>query len=73
MTTARQAAPRAGYRHQRRLDKQRRFREELLAVGVLLVALLVTVVLLGLQWLHGGQSSSGAGITLLHATLVGRS
>jgi type VI protein secretion system component VasF len=70
MTTARQAAPRAGYRHQRRLDKQRRFREELLAVGFLLLVLLATVVLLGLQWLHGGQSSTGAGIPLLHATAV---
>jgi Tfp pilus assembly protein PilN len=62
MTTARQAAPRAGYRHQRRIDKQRRLREELLVVGVLLVLLLVTVGLLALQWLHGGQTSNGAGI-----------
>jgi hypothetical protein len=38
----------------------------LLAVAFLLLALLITVALLGLQWLQGGQSSSSIGIPLLH-------
>ena len=65
MTTARHAASGAGSsdagsRHHRRRYRQRLFREELLAVGFLLAVLLVTVVLLGLQWLQGGQSSDSA-------------
>jgi hypothetical protein len=65
MTTARHAAPRTGFRHRQRRAPRRIFREELLAVAFLLVALLITVALLGLQWLQGGQSSSGVGTPLL--------
>jgi hypothetical protein len=70
MTTARHAASTAGDRQQTlhtpqrredrravREERRRMVREELLAVGFLLVALLVTVLLLALQWLHGGSSS----------------
>lgn len=67
MTTARHAASGAGSRHHRRRYRQRLFREELLAVGFLLAVLLATVVLLGLQWLQGGQSSDSAAYTLLHS------
>ncbi len=43
----------------RRPDRRRRLVEKVLAAVLLLVAFLVTVVLLGLQWL-GTQSSSGS-------------
>ena len=65
MTTARHAASTAGDRQRSRREdrrvvreeRRRMVREELLAVGFLVVALLVTVLLLALQWLHGGSSS----------------
>jgi hypothetical protein len=41
----------------RRLRQRRRLlREELLAVAVLVIALVATLVVLGLQWLGSGQS-----------------
>ncbi len=55
MTTARPAVPPAGTREQRRVQRRRLMREQLLVVVVLVVAFLVTVLLLGLQWLHAGQ------------------
>jgi hypothetical protein len=50
----------------RRLERRRRLlREELLAVAVLIIALAITLVVLGLQWLDSGPSavSSAAGLS----------
>ncbi|HTV12327.1 MAG TPA: hypothetical protein VME20_10775 [Acidimicrobiales bacterium] len=61
MTTAVRAQPGGYPRHSinRRLNRRRRAVERALAVLVLLIALAVTVVLLGLQWL-GNQGSASA-------------
>lgn len=60
-TTARDAAtPSVGSRQEQRKRRRRLAREQQLAVLVLLVAFVVTVVLLGLQWLHAGGSASSA-------------
>jgi type VI protein secretion system component VasF len=45
-------------RSQRRSDRRRRRTEKIIAVVVLFIAFLVTVVLLGLQWL-GNQGQAG--------------
>jgi hypothetical protein len=49
----------------RRLRRRRRLhREELVAVAILVIALAATLVVLGLQWLGSGQSSSpGAAVS----------
>jgi hypothetical protein len=46
-------------RLQRLHRRQRLFREELLVVLFLLLALTVTVTVLGMQWLDSGPSTSG--------------
>ncbi len=62
---------------QRRRRHRRLVREELLTVGVLLLALVVTLVVLGLQWLDSGQpntasaGSSYAVGTAIHTILGG--
>jgi type VI protein secretion system component VasF len=70
MTTTRPAAaPAAGAettvrspsRAHLRSRRRRIVREQWLAVAVLVAAFLVTVVLLGLQWLHAAQSPDGVG------------
>jgi type VI protein secretion system component VasF len=68
MTTVRQAAPGSATRppgvasrEQRRRHRRRLAREQTLAVVFLVVAFAVTVVLLGLQWLHTG-SPGGPGV-----------
>jgi hypothetical protein len=69
MTTALGANPEPGFstladtqdrrtRSQRRSDRRRRRTEKIVAVLVLLIAFIVTVALLGLQWLgNQGQAS----------------
>ena len=59
--TAPAAEGELGPRRRRRLARRRLFREELLAVLVLVAALAATLVLLGLQWLNSGSSSTPAG------------
>ena len=66
MTTVRSAAPTAvtagadgsgpGERLRRLRQRRRLVREELLAVAILVIALVATLVVLGLQWLGSGQS-----------------
>jgi hypothetical protein len=53
-------------RLQRLRRRQRVFREELLVVLFLLLALAVTVTVLSMQWLNSGPSTSG--ITVPHPT-----
>jgi hypothetical protein len=48
-----------GERLQRLHHRRRLFREELLVVLFLLLALTVTVTVLGMQWLDSGPSTSG--------------
>jgi hypothetical protein len=46
----------------RRLQRRRRLlREEWLAVAVLVIALAVTLTVLGLQWLDSGPTATSAG------------
>jgi hypothetical protein len=56
-------------RSQRRSDRRKRKTEKILAVLVLLVAFLVTVVLLGLQWLGNQGQASLAPIQTSHTFL----
>jgi hypothetical protein len=66
MTVVRSAAPTAvtasaaaggpGERIRRLRQRRRLVREELLAVAILVIALVATLVVLGLQWLGSGQS-----------------
>jgi hypothetical protein len=66
MTTVRSATPlRAsdgatgggpGERLRRRRERRRLVREQMLAVAILVIALAVTLVVLGLQWVGSGQS-----------------
>jgi hypothetical protein len=74
MTTVRSAPPEVaaapadgspGARLRRLKQRRRLLREELIAAAVLVIALAVTLAVLGLQWLDSGPVtvSSGAGIT----------
>jgi hypothetical protein len=57
----------------RRLRQRRRLvREELLTVSVLLLALAATLVILGLQWLDSGPSTSpgAAAIAVVHNLVI---
>jgi hypothetical protein len=66
MTVVRSAAPTAvtasadgggpGERIRRLRQRRRLVREELLAVAILVIALVATLAVLGLQWLGSGQS-----------------
>ncbi|MGH9115807.1 MAG: hypothetical protein ACRDWW_08260 [Acidimicrobiales bacterium] len=55
---AAQGAP--GARLQRLHHRRRLVREELLAVAVLVLALAVTLLILGLQWLGGSPPAAGS-------------
>jgi hypothetical protein len=81
MTTVRSVPPPAAAAHAgdggpgerlRRLRQRRRLvREELLTVGVLVLALAATLVVLGLQWLDSGQSASpGAALAVIHSLVT---
>jgi drug/metabolite transporter (DMT)-like permease len=55
----------------RRLRRRRRlFREELAALGLLLLALAVTVGVLASQWLGGGTTTASSGLQPTYTTLV---
>jgi hypothetical protein len=56
-------------RSQRRSDRRKRKTEKIVAVLVLLIAFLVTVVLLGLQWLGNQGQASIAPISTSHTFL----
>jgi hypothetical protein len=56
-------------RSQRRSDRRKRRTEKIVAVLVLLVAFLITVVLLGLQWLGNQGQASLAPIPASHTFL----
>jgi hypothetical protein len=62
-------APDLRTRSQRRSDRRKRRTEKVLAVLVLLVAFLVTVVLLGLQWLGNQGQASLAPVQTSHTFL----
>ena len=56
----------------RRLRQRRRLvREELLTIAVLLVALVATLVVLGLQWLDTGQSASSGSVSVAARNISG--
>jgi len=70
MTTVRSAPPvlgaaaadhTPGVRLRRLRQRRRLVREELLAVAVLVIALAVTLTVLGLQWLDSGPVAVSAG------------
>ena len=67
MTTAPPAlkvstVPRAGAGEHRRYQRRRLVRQQIAVVGIMLIVLIVTLLVLGQQWLHGaGSISSGAG------------
>jgi hypothetical protein len=80
MTTALGANPEPGFstladtpdlrtRSQRRSDRRKRRTEKIVAVLVLLIAFVVTVVLLGLQWLGNQGQASLAPIPTSHTFL----
>jgi hypothetical protein len=52
VSSAHSAEPLPGARHQRRLEHRRLVREQIIAAFVLAVVLVVTLLLLGLQWLN---------------------
>ncbi len=56
-------------RSQRRSDRRKRRTEKIVAVLVLLVAFIVTVLLLGLQWLGNQDQASLAPIPMSHTFL----
>ncbi|HTT91342.1 MAG TPA: hypothetical protein VMF65_17430 [Acidimicrobiales bacterium] len=56
-------------RSQRRSDRHKRRTEKIVAVLVLLIAFLITVVLLGLQWLGNQGQASLAPISTSHTFL----
>lgn len=70
MTTVRPAASSAGNRQQRRTQRRRLVREQVLAVVVLVAAFLVTVLLLGLQWLHAGTLGGHSRSAPLHSPVA---
>lgn len=49
-----------GERRQRRLERRRQVREQIVVAAVLLVALAVTLVLLGMQWLDSTASTTSS-------------
>ena len=51
--------PLPGARHQRRLEQRRLVREQIIAVLALVVVLVATLVLLGLQWLDVAALQGG--------------
>jgi hypothetical protein len=67
--TAKAEAPDLRTRSQRRSDRRKRRTEKIVAVLVLLVAFIVTVVLLGLQWLGNQGQASIAPIQTSHTFL----
>ncbi len=85
MTTVRSVpplpAPRAaegggpGERLRRLRQRRRLVREELLTIAVLVLALAATLVVLGLQWLDSGQSTSPNSVIAVvhHLAIVGGS
>jgi hypothetical protein len=58
MITARPATHLVGTRQERRTQRRRKVREQLLAVAVLVVVFAITVLLLSLQWLDAGSSGA---------------
>jgi hypothetical protein len=58
-------------RLERRHRRQRLFREELLVVLFLLLALTVTVTVLAMQWLDSGPSTSAINVQHPNYTLLG--
>jgi hypothetical protein len=58
-------------RLERRHRRQRLFREELLVVLFLLLALTLTVTVLAMQWLNSGPSTSGINVPHPTYTLLG--
>ena len=72
MITARPATQLAGTRQERRTQRRRKVREQLLAVAVLVVVFAVTVLLLSLQWLDAGPAGSAhAGSVAGRVTMAG--
>lgn len=70
MTTVREAASPTGSRQQRRNQRRRLVREQALAVVILVALFLVTVLLLGLQWLHAGPTGAHRGTGTLPTPLA---
>ena len=83
MTTVRSATPLdtsagadgggPGERLRRRRERRRLVREEILAVSVLVIALAVTLVVLGLQWLGSGQSVTPTSVRAPAGHIIGGS
>jgi hypothetical protein len=64
-------APDGGDRRHRRLERRRTVREEILVVGVLAMALIITVVVLALQWLDS-TPSVGSSVTSMALPFASR-
>jgi ferric-dicitrate binding protein FerR (iron transport regulator) len=66
-------APSVGERHRRRQARRRLAREHLAVVVFLIVALAVTVVILGQQWLESGSTGTSGTVGAISMIVLGGS